>query len=306
MAKWLKTTNTVSFSVENHIARVKLNRPEKRNALSTELLTELRAALMEADDLVDVSVVVLEGEGKDFCAGYDLMGAYAGAINPEEAARQAAENAKYRPRSGNFDDDCWSMERQQELVSTINRMHKFVIAKVQGYCLAGGTDIILSCDMVIAADDAKIGFPATRANGTPPTNWWIYHCGPQWAKRLLATGDMVWGKDAAKIGLVMDSVPKADLEAAVMSLAKRMTFVDVGLLTAHKRVVNLALELMGGNIMQRLALEMDARSHLANGPRRTAFKKDVAESGLKQALKNRDRPFGDGMVRIGEPQQTFD
>jgi enoyl-CoA hydratase len=305
MAKWIKTSNAVKFSVENHIARVTLNRPEKRNAMGPELLRELREALMEADDLVDVSVVVLEGEGKDFCAGYDLAAGYAATLNPEEAARQAAENAKYRQR-GSFDDDCWSMERSQEMLSTIGRMHKFVIAKVQGYCLAGGTDLILSCDMVIAADDAKIGFPATRANGTPPTNWWIYHCGPQWAKRMLATGDMLWGKDAARIGLVMDSVPKAQLEEAVMSLAKRMTFVDVGLLTSHKRIVNIAMEVMGGNIMQRLAVEMDARSHTSTGPRRLAFRKDVAEHGLKQALKNRDRPFGDGMVRIGEPQQTFD
>ena len=305
MAKWLKTTNVIKFHVENRIARITLNRPEKRNAMSGELLREVHDALMEADDLNDVSVVVIDGEGKDFCSGYDLAGAYAGVTNPEEAARIAAETAKYRQQGG-FDNDCWRMERSQEMIGVIGKMHKFVIAKVHGFCLAGGTDLALSCDMIIAAENAKIGFPATRANGTPPTNWWIYHCGPQWAKRMLATGDMLWGRDAAKIGLVMDAVPAEQLEAAVMSLAKRMSFVDTEMLSAHKRIVNLAMEVMGGNTMQRLAVEMDARSHLATGPMRTGFKKDMAEGGLKQALKNRDRPFGDGMVRLGEPQQTYD
>ena len=305
MAKWLKTTNVIKFHVENRIARITLNRPEKRNAMSGELLREVHDALMEADDLNEVSVVVIDGEGKDFCSGYDLAGAYAGVTNPEEAARIAAETAKYRQQGG-FDNDCWRMERSQEMIGVIGKMHKFVIAKVHGFCLAGGTDLALSCDMIIAAENAKIGFPATRANGTPPTNWWIYHCGPQWAKRMLATGDMLWGRDAAKIGLVMDAVPAEQLEAAVMSLAKRMSFVDTEMLSAHKRIVNLAMEVMGGNTMQRLAVEMDARAHLATGPMRTGFKKDMAEGGLKQALKNRDRPFGDGMVRLGEPQQTYD
>ena len=305
MAKWLKTTDHIKFNVANRIARITLNRPEKRNAMSNPLLQEISDALMEADDLNDVSVVVIDGEGKDFCSGYDLAGAYAGVTNPEEAARIAAETAKYRQK-GSFDNDCWSMERSQDMLSVIGKMHKFVIAKVHGYCLAGGTDLALSCDMIIAAENAKIGFPATRANGTPPTNWWIYHMGPQWAKRMLATGDMLWGRDAAKLGLVMDAVPVEQLEEAVMSLAKRMSFVDTEMLSAHKRIVNLAMEVMGGNTLQRLALEMDARAHLATGPMRTAFKKDMAEGGLKQALKNRDRPFGDGMVRLGEPQQTFD
>ncbi len=305
MAKWIKTTNSIKFKVENRIARITLNRPEKRNAMNAELLQEVSAALMEADDLNDVSVIVIDGEGKDFCSGYDLASAYSGSINPEEAARLAAESAKYRQR-GSFDDDCWRMERSQDYMSVIGKIHKFVIAKVHGYCLAGGTDLALSCDMIIAAENAKIGFPATRANGTPPTNWWIYHMGPQWAKRMLATGDMLWGRDAARLGLVLDAVPAEQLEEAVMSLAKRMSFVDTEMLSAHKRIVNLAMEVMGGNVMQRLAVEMDARSHLASGPMRAAFKKDVAEGGLKLALKNRDRPFGDGMVRLGEPQQTYD
>jgi enoyl-CoA hydratase len=155
----------------------------------------------------------------------------------------------------------------------------------------------LMCDMVVAADDARIGFPAARANGTPPQNMFIYHVGPQWAKRLLMTGDWISGKDAARIGLVMDSVPAVDLDSAVDELARRVALVDAELLAAHKRVVNLSLELAGARTMQRLAAEMDARAHLSRGPRRSQFRADMAEQGLKTALKNRDEPFGDGQVR---------
>jgi enoyl-CoA hydratase len=177
-------------------------------------------------------------------------------------------------------------------------LHKPVIAKVHGNCMAGGTDLALMCDVVIAAEDAKIGFPATRANGTPPNHMWIYHVGPQWAKRLLLTGDCVWGRDAARIGLVLDAVPVERLDEEVNELARRMSFVDADLLAAQKRVVNMALELSGAKTLQRFAAEMDARAHLAKGPRRTQFKQDMAGEGLKAALKNRDAPFGDGMVKI--------
>ena len=152
-------------------------------------------------------------------------------------------------------------------------------------------------DVVIAAEDAKIGFPATRANGTPPNHMWVYHVGPQWAKRLLLTGDCLWGRDAARIGLVLDAVPAERLDEEVNELARRMSFIDADLLAAQKRVVNMALEMQGARTLQRFAVESDARGHLSKGPRRTQFKQDMASVGLKQALKNRDEPFGDGMVK---------
>ena len=173
-----------------------------------------------------------------------------------------------------------------------------MIAKVQGNCLAAGTDLALMSDMVMAAEDAKFGFPAVRANGTPPSNMWLYHLGPQWAKRMLMTGDSLWGRDAARLGLVLDAVPPAELDAAVDELARRVSCVDAELLAAHKRVVNIALELGGARTLQRMATEFDARAHLSQGPRRKQFKADMTAHGLKQALKNRDEPFGDGMVKI--------
>ena len=290
MSKWLQATETLTFEVAQRVARITLNRPDKRNALSPQALGELHDALLEADDRTDVNVIVLAGAGKDFCAGYDLAGAYAG--------QGAGDGPAYRSVNGTLDDDCWQLEQTQKKTLAMFDIHKPVIAQVQGNCLAGGTDLALMCDMVVAADEARIGFPAARANGTPPQNMFVYHCGPQWAKRLLMTGDWISGRDAARIGLVMDAVPAAELDAAVTELARRVALVDPELLAAHKRIVNLSLELSGARTMQRLSAEMDARAHLSRGPRRTQFRQDMAEHGLKTALTNRDEPFGNGQVVV--------
>jgi enoyl-CoA hydratase len=294
MGKYLGNTDYILFDVKDRIARITLNRPEKRNALSPAMMAELRDALIEADALVDVNVIILEGAGKDFCAGYDLAGAYAGF---KEGETPPWDESKYRTMNASFDDDCWNLEQTQKLNLALFDIHKPVIAKVQGNCLAGGTDLALMCDFIICAEEAKIGFPATRANGTPPMQMWLYHVGPQWAKRIMMTGDNVWGRDAVKIGLALDAVPAAELDAAVNELARRISFVDAELLSAHKRIINAGLELQGAKTLQRLAAEMDSRAHQCKGPRRTQFKADMAEHGLKTALKNRDEPFGDGMVK---------
>jgi len=294
MSKWLKSTETLLFSVSDRIARITLNRPEKRNALSDTMLTELEQALLEADDRRDVNVIVVAGAGKDFCSGYDLAGAYAG-VSPEA---MPYDPELYRSQRRGCDDDCWALERTLEQRMRIFDLHKPVIAKIHGNCLAGGTDIAFLCDMVVAAEDTRIGFPATRANGTPPTQFWLAHVGPQWAKRLMFTGDVLSGLDAARLGLVMEAVPAEQLDAEVDELARRVALTDVDLLSAHKRVINLGMELMHTRTLQRLTAELDARAHLASGPRRTQFKQDMGTVGLKQALKNRDEAYGDGAVRL--------
>lgn len=292
--KWLRKPQCLLFEIVGAVARVTLNRPEKRNALSHRLVYELRDALLEADDRQDVNVVLLEGAGKDFCAGYDLTSSY------EDWQGEEAEAAgiDYRPAYGSFENDCWGMERFQAIPDLILSMHKPVIAKIHGNCLAGGTDLALRCDMIVAADDAKIGFPATRANGSPPSHMWTYHVGPQWAKRLLLTGDVILGRDAARIGLVLDAVPAGEIDAFAMNLAQRVALVDPELAAAQKRIVNIAMEQMGMMTVQRFAREMDARAHLGTGPARMRFRSDMREGGLKQALANRDGPFGDSVIRL--------
>ena len=290
MRKWLQTTQCLTFEIEGAIATITLNRPEKRNALNRALLTELRQALLEADDLRAVRCVILLGAGKDFCAGYDVSG---------PAAADGYDAALYRqPGSASIADDTWRLERNQADIMTLFDMHKPVIAAVQGNCVAGGTDLALSCDMVIAARDARIGFPATRAMGTPPMHMWLHNVGPQWAKRLLLTGDSVTGRDAAKIGLVLKAVPGARLQQQARALADRLALVDADMLAANKRIVNMGLELMGTRTLQRFSAETDARSHQSAAAK--DFARVAREEGLSKAFKRRDAPFGDGYVHLDD------
>ncbi len=279
----------ILYEVERGRARITLNQPKKRNALSAGMLEELEHALWEADDDRSVHCVILRANGPAFCAGYDL------------APPRVDRDDEIERRTGRgIDEDSWNLERIQRQLRTLWDMHKPSIAQIHGHCLAGGTDLALYCDVLIAADDANIGFPPLRNMGSPPNQMWLYHCGPQWTKRLLLTGDTISGKDAAKIGLVMKSVPADMLEAEVEGLADRFALVDIALLAANKRIVNLGLELMGAGTLQRLAAENDARAHTAPAARQMF--KDLGTKGIKQAVAERDAPFGDGRARVDGPE----
>ena len=233
--------------------------------------------------------VVLKGEGKGFCAGYDLT--------PQAPVSSTTDGPRYRQGAfSNFDDDVWRLERGQRLRMTLFDMHKPVIAQIHGFCLAGGTDVALLCDMVIAADDTRIGFPATRDLGSPPNQMWLYHIGPQWAKRLLLTGDTITGAEAATLGLVLKALPLAELEGEVEQLLDRLALIDTALLAANKRIVNVGLELMGARTLQRIAAENDARGHLADSAQ--VFLQQARDGGLVAALRARDAKFGDGRARV--------
>jgi len=276
---------TIQYSVDRDRARIVLNRPEKRNALSVQVQKEIETALWMADDDTRVHCVILSANGPDFCSGYDL-GQY-------EAP--AAAGAEHKRGRRTFDDDAWRLEAAQRSRMAIFDMHKPVIAQVHGRCLAGGTDLALMCDMVVCADNARFGVPPVRAQGSLPNHMWLYLIGPQWAKRLLLTGDAIAGPDAAAIGLVLKSVPADRLGAEVDALADRLALVDTDLLTCNKRIVNMGMELMGARTLQRMAAEMDARGHLASA--REQFRNNTIEHGLKEAIQRRDGPFGDDLVR---------
>ncbi len=286
----------ILYEVGEGRARITLNRPEKRNALSLELQSELCEALWEADNDREVHCVILRGAGSCFSAGYDLAGA--GSRVP--VSRVEEERRSYRG-GRSIDDDAWQLERAQRFRMALFDMHKPSIAQVHGFCLAGGTDLALLCDMVIAASDAVIGFPPARDLGALPNNMWLYNVGPQWAKRLTLTGDTVTGAEAQEIGLVMKAVDEADLEAEVEGLAARMALIDPDLLSANKRIVNLGLELMGARTLQRLAAENDVRGHNTQAAR--GFMQSVAEKGLKTTLRERDAKFGDGRARVRGPEK---
>lgn len=277
----------IRYEVEDGRARITLARPKKHNAINQGLLEELEHAMWEADDDIEVHCVILRGEGPSFCSGYDLT-SLGGRRQPGHRTGRS------------HDDDIWLIQRNNRRIRAIWEMHKPSIAQVHGNCLAGGTDLAMACDMVIAADDARIGFPAARTMGALPSNLWMYHCGPQWAKRLQLTGDSVSGVDAAKIGLVLKSVPADVLEAEVEGLADRLSLIDPDLLAANKRIINLGLELMGAQTLQRLAGENDARAHRAPAVRN--YVRSVKEFGLKETLRLRDEPFGEGFAKVDEPE----
>lgn len=267
-------------------ARVTLAMPKTHNAITDRMLTELEDAAWRADDDSSVHCLILRGDGPSFCSGYDLT---ALGRKPEEGQRSGRS----------FDDDIWLIERNNRRIRALWEMHKPTIAQVHGNCLAGGTDLAMVCDMVVVADDARIGFPAARSMGALPNNLWLYHCGPQWAKRLQLTGDSVTGKDAATIGLALKSVPADRLEDEVEGIADRLALIDSDLLAANKRITNLGLELMGAQMLQRLAAENDARAHRAEAVR--GIGRNIRELGLKEVLRRRDEPFGNGMASVAEP-----
>lgn len=278
----------IIYEVEAGRARVTLNRPHRHNAITGQMTDEIEAAMWEADDDTSVHAVIVRGAGPSFCSGYDLD-SYGDHSEPRGARRGRAD----------FDDRAWHLEQMQRPLRVFHDMHKPVIAEVHGHCLAGGTGIAMFCDMIIAADDANIGFPAARA-GTLPNQMWLYHAGPQWTKRLLLTGDTISGADAAQIGLVMKAVPPELLRAEVEGLADRLALVDTDLLSSNKRIVNIGLELMGAQTLQRMAAEMDTRAHLSDSTEK--FLSDISKHGLKSALAERDTVFGDGRARVSAPE----
>ena len=285
----------IDYQVENGRARITLNRPEKLNALSNDLLYELQEALWEADDNRAVHCVIVRGAGRAFSAGYDLSGP-----RPEYGfSRVRSADNTYRG-GRRVDDDAWQMEKTQRYRMALFDMHKPSIAQVHGYCLAGGTDVALLCDMVICAEDTTFAFPPARDLGALPNNMWLYNVGPQWAKRLMLTGDSITGKEAQQLGLVLKAVPGDFLEAEVEQLADRLAQIDPDLLSTNKRFINQGLELMGARTLQRMAVENDVRGHNSDAAR--GWGKRVQEVGLKTAFLERDSKFGDGKARVNGPE----
>jgi enoyl-CoA hydratase len=289
----------LQYDVQDGYATVTLNRPERRNALSLELLSELNAALWEADDDTEVRAVLLRGAGPDFCAGYDLD------TGASSEARPRLRNSAYRKggiyqENATIADDIWRLEFSQRLRMVIFDMHKPVVARIHGNCLAGGTDIALLCDILIAAEDARIGVPPICDIGTTPNCMWLYHLGPQWAKRLLFTGDTISGEDAAKLGLVLKAVPGGLLDEEVDSLMRKLGRMNPEALASNKRVINMGLEMMGARTLQRFAAEIDARLHKSEVS--LQGKALAREQGIQALLRARRAKYPDNVAFVDRPE----
>ncbi len=166
------------------------------------------------------------------------------------------------------------------------RSYKPVICKIHGYAVAGGSDIALCSDIIIMAENARIGYPPARVWGCPTTMMWVYRLGAEKAKRMLLTGDLVSGKEAFEMGLVYKAVPEEELEAEVEQLARRMTGIPLNQLMMQKMVINQAYQNMGMETTQMLATFFDGVTR--HSPEGVHFKQRCEEVGFKRAVIERD------------------
>jgi len=267
---------TLKTTVAGRIARITLNRPARLNAIDDKMPREIRRAVEEANADDRVHVIVLQGAGRAFCAGYDLKKYAEG--DPRNRWNQAMPwdpMKDYRGMKANTDD-----------FFSIWRSYKPVICKVHGYAVAGGSDIALCADIVIMAEDARIGYMPARVWGCPTTAMWVYRLGAEKAKRMLLTGDTVDGRTAEKMGLVYQAVPRKDLDRAVDALAKRMAGVPKNQLMMQKLMINQAYENMGLASTQMMATLFDGITR--HSPEGVWFKNYAEKHGFHAAVKWRD------------------
>ena len=265
------------------LARLQLNRPDKLNAISSTMPSDIQRAVkfLESDD--DVHVIIVEGAGRAFCAGYDLN-EYAEGVDPDNITADHPCRQEKTPWDPMVDYAL--MKRHTEEFMSLWRCTKPTIAKVHGYAVAGGSDIALCCDMLVMADDAKIGYMPTRVWGCPTTAMWTYRVGPARAKQLMFTGDLLDGTTAALWGLANQSVPAAELEAATNKLALRIASVPQAHLAMHKMVVNQAMLSMGLEQTQMFATLFDGVTR--HNPEGMWFRRHAQVHGFKSAVEWRD------------------
>jgi len=268
--------HSVRYETDGRIATITLNRPERLNAIDERMPGELEEAVRLADEDDDIHVIVLTGAGRAFCAGYDLE-AFAAAPGP---------NAGFQEMPWDAMVDYRMMERNTRAFMSLWNSPKPTIAKVRGYAVGGGSDIALACDLVVMAEDAKIGYPPARVWGCPTTAMWVYRLGPEKAKRLLFTGDLIDGATAAEWGLVLEAVLDEHLDHAVAALAERIAGVPRNQLVMHKLLVNQAVEAMGLGHAQMLATLFDGLAR--HSPEGVWWKRRAEEVGFAQAVAERD------------------
>jgi enoyl-CoA hydratase len=267
--------STLTVERLGHVSRITMNRPDQHNPLTPRCIREILRAVDVAGADEQVRALIIRSTGRSFSSGYGYV-----AEDVEEG-----DFAQH----GAIEGDVTAMIGLGSGWARIWDCPIPVIAQVHGNCLAGGTDLALHCDLVVAAEDARIGYPPVRSMGVPPTHMWIYNVGPQWTKRLLLTGDTVTGQEAREIGLVVATAPPDQLDQVVLDLASRMALIGRDLLIANKRVINMGVELMGRSQLQKFSALNDVIGHRA--PEALAFSDRIGELGLRDAVRERDRAF---------------
>jgi enoyl-CoA hydratase len=271
---------TLRTETDSGVRSIVLSRAERYNTITPQLRDELAVAIDEADEDDEVHVILLRAEGPAFCAGYGLDWAVEAQIGASQSDRvwDSVEDMRY-------------MSRFVDTYMKLWYARKPTIAAVQGWCIGGGTDMVLCADIIIAGKGASFGYPPSRVWGTPTTAMWVYRLGFERAKRYLLTGDEIPAPEAARIGLILETVPNEQLASHAMELAKRMALVPVSQLVMLKLLCNQPAESMGLASSRTLGTLFDGIArHTQEG---LAFVKRAEEVGFRQAIRERDDPFED-------------
>jgi enoyl-CoA hydratase len=292
--------SSVQYAVDGRVARITLNRPERGNGITRELLIELERCVEQADLDAAVHVLLLSGNGKGFCGGYDLVQSAEGQGALDDAG-SAPPGSPLDPRvmAANHDPGAvWDpmvdhamMSRNVRAFMSLFHCGKPVVCKVHGFCVAGGTDLALCSDLLVIAADAKIGYPPARVWGSPTTSMWAYRLGAQRAKRLLFTGDCLSGAEALDWGLAIEAPVADELDGRAESLVARIARLPVNQLRMMKLLVNESLYAQGLHATQLIGTVFDGIArHTEEG---FAFQQQAASEGFRAAVRARDEPFGD-------------
>ena len=281
-------TTTLRAETRHGVRHLVLCRAAEYNTITPALRDELAAAIDAADEDRDVRVILLRAEGPAFCAGYGLDWSTAA----EASQTVYSEAAGTEPRR--VWDSVADHGMMSRFVATYMKLwyaRKPTIAAVQGWCIGGGTDMVLCADLIVAADDAVFGYPPARVWGTPTTAMWVYRMGLEQAKRYLLTGDEIPARKAAEIGLILETVAPDALEAHATALAERMARLPVNQLVMLKLLCNQTVENMGFASSRMLGTLFDGIArHTQEG---LDFVRRAQEVGFRQAVRERDDPFAD-------------
>ena len=283
---------SVIYAIEDRVATITLNRPERLNAIGESTPEDLAKAVRRADADDSVHVIVITGAGRAFCSGYDLKD-YA----ETEGANPGVQEMPWDPMV-----DFAFMQRCTQNFMSLWRCTKPVIARVNGDAIAGGSDIALCADIIVMNEKARIGYPPARVWGCPTTAMWMYRLGAENAKRMLFTGDLVTGAEAKETGLVSEAVPLEELDSTVERLVARITGVPRNQLMMMKMLVNQAFDNMGLASTQTLATLFDGIAR--HSPEGMWFKQRAEEAGFKQAVAERDSGDAIPSVRDGEKDSS--
>jgi enoyl-CoA hydratase len=280
---------TLRTETRNGVLHLVLCRAAEYNTITPALRDELAAAIDAADADRDVRVILLRAEGRAFCAGYGLD--WSTAAEAQQSVYSQSEKSASSQRVWDSVADYGMMSRFVDTYMKLWYAKKPTLAAVQGWCVGGGTDMVLCADLIVAADDASFGYPPARVWGTPTTAMWVYRMGLERAKRYLLTGDEIPAQTAAEIGLVLEVVPAAQLEAHATALAERMARVPLSQLVMLKLLCNQTVENMGFASSRLLGTLFDGVArHTQEG---LDFVRRSQEVGFRQAVRERDDPFAD-------------